>query len=47
MRNIPDLIKSVMDGSGGLAPLFYNPVILTKNEKELLKKYMYREVQMA
>jgi len=47
MRNIPDIIKSIMDGSGGLAPLFYNPVIMTKNEKELLIKYRYKEVQMA
>ena len=27
MRNLPDIVKSVMDGSGGLAPLFYNPVL--------------------
>ena len=47
MRNLPDLVKSIMDGSGALAPLFYNPVIMTRNEKELLTKYRYKEVQMA
>ena len=47
MRNLPDLVKSVMDGATSVTPLFYNPVILTRNERDILEKYKYRELMMA
>lgn len=47
MRNIPDLVKAVMDGSRDVTPLFYNPVILTYNERNILERYRYKELMMA
>lgn len=47
MRNLPDIVKSVMDGSMDVKPLFYNPVILTRNERNILERYRYKESMIA
>ena len=47
MRNLPDIVKSVMDGATSVSPLFYNPVSLTKDERMILTKYRYKEIQVA
>jgi len=47
MRNLPDIVKSVMDGATSVTPLFYNPVIMTRDERQILERYRYKEVQMA
>lgn len=42
-RMIPDLITPILTGGGDIGILFRSPRVLTKNEKEILNKYRFRE----
>jgi len=47
-RMVPDLITSVMEGGGRLAEaIMYGPRVLTPNEKEILERYRYREIEVG
>ncbi len=42
-RMLPDLITPVLTGGGDVGVLFSSPKVLTKNEKEILRQYKFRE----
>jgi len=47
-RMLPDLITGVMEGGGkALNAIMYAPRILTANEKEILERYRYREIEVG
>ncbi len=42
-RMLPDLITPILTGEGNVGILFRSPKVLTKNEKEILNRYRFRE----
>jgi len=42
-KMIPDLITPVLTGGGDVGILFSSPKVLTKNEKDILNRYRFRE----
>ncbi|GAG32814.1 unnamed protein product, partial [marine sediment metagenome] len=47
MQRIPDLITPVVEGGGSLGVLFRSPRVLTKNEKDILRRYRQLEVDFG
>ena len=42
-RMLPDIITPILVGGGDVGALFRSPKVLTKNEKEILNRYRFRE----
>jgi len=42
-RMIPDLITPILAGGGDVGILFRSPKVVTKNEKEIMNRYRFRE----
>jgi hypothetical protein len=47
VQRIPDLITPIIEGGGSLGVLFRSPRVLTKNEKDLLRRYRQLEVDFG
>ena len=45
MRMLPDIMTTVMEGSGNIAALMMAPKVLTVSEKEILDRYRFREIE--
>ena len=45
MRMLPDIMTTVMEGSGNIAALSKAPLTLTINEKQVLDRYRFREIE--
>ena len=46
-RMVPDLITTIMEGSGAIGAIMRSPRACTVNEKEIMDKYRYREIEMG
>lgn len=42
-RMLPDIITPILTGGGDVGALFSSPKVLTKSEKEILSRYIFRE----
>jgi hypothetical protein len=45
MRMLPDIMTTVMEGSGNISALMRSPKVLTVNEKAVLDRYRFREIE--
>ena len=45
MRMLPDIMTTVMEGSGNISALMRAPKVLTVSEKEVLDRYRFREIE--
>ena len=46
-RMVPDLITTIMEGAGAIGAIMRSPRACTVNEKEIMDKYRYREIEMG
>ena len=46
-RMVGDLITTIMEGSGAIGAIMRSPKVLTDNEKSILERYRYREIEVG